>query len=716
MTSSRRIARKAATATIAGLLAALLPAVAHAGGETHNILLVILDDVGADQTRITNPTGADLPRMPTLDALAEQGIDFTFAWAMPECSPSRVSLFTGRYPGRTGVGTPMTPPTLPQSQCSPFELTTPRLLAEAGYEFALFGKFHLAQSDNNPFGLLAPTSVGFDRFDGTLLGGPPYLDPTCAGQLCDGDDCNDGLYSCGFPVDGTAPAICACAFENGDCVDGVDALECLAAGGVPLVASDGTPIRTCDANAIARIEWANYNGNYVWPRTVNLAGTGEQHQARVHADVDQAELAIAYINEQRAAGHRWMCTLSFTGDHDPWQPPTPQNLPPGTNWPRDLPLACDVQDDVANPSEQQRILSNWTIESMDIQIRRVLLATGIAEESKQGLVLTASDTVVIVFGDNGSYLTTVRLPFNPTRAKATAYETGVRVPLVIAGGPVESPGRSVDHMVNIVDLFELFASLAGVDVDAALPPGRVVDSKPMIQYLLDPAAPSARTSNFTQYYAAELIAPCYPCIISAFGIDACTDTILTTETLCTENGGVWYGPTSTDPEPVYLDCCDAYYGLGYADGSNRDQFEAVYAAQSAVTDGRYKLVYSDQPQCLVDAGASDYEFYDLFECHAADVLFGHGIDNPEYDLLASGRPLTALQQAAYDALLAELDAIESSMTPCVGDLTLDGEVGPADLAALLEFWGGPSIGDLNNDAVTDGLDLAVMLSNWGPCR
>ena len=62
------------------------------------------------------------------------------------------------------------------------------------------------------------------------------------------------------------------------------------------------------------------------------------------------------------------------------------------------------------------------------------------------------------------------------------------------------------------------------------------------------------------------------------------------------------------------------------------------------------------------------------------------------------------------------DAIEISMTPCVGDLTLDGEVGPADLAALLEFWGGPSIGDLNNDAVTDGLDLAVMLSNWGPCR
>jgi hypothetical protein len=55
------------------------------------------------------------------------------------------------------------------------------------------------------------------------------------------------------------------------------------------------------------------------------------------------------------------------------------------------------------------------------------------------------------------------------------------------------------------------------------------------------------------------------------------------------------------------------------------------------------------------------------------------------------------------------------MTPCLGDLTLDGEVNQADLAALLEFWGGPSVGDLNNDAETNALDLAMLVAAWGPC-
>lgn len=703
-------------ALVVALPAIALSSAATLGGDPSNILFVILDDVGADQFHLTNPTGVDLPRVPTLDALADRGVNFTNAWAMPECSPSRVSLFTGRFPGRTRVGTPMTPPTLAQSQCSPFEATTPRLLEEAGYSFALFGKFHLAQSDNNPFDLLAPTSVGFRHFDGTLLGGPPFIDPTCAGQLCRDDDCIEDLYSCGFPVDGSQPAICACAFEDGPCFEGVDALECLAAGGVPLVSPDGTPIRTCDPDAIDRIVWSNKNGNYVWPRTVNLAGQAKQTIARVHADVDQAELAIAFINERQAAGDSWMCVLSFTGDHDPWQPPTPANLPPGTIWPEDLPLACGDQQDVSDPGPQQRILSNWTIESMDIQLRRVLLLTGLAEETPKGeLLFKDPNTVIVVLGDNGSYLTTVRLPFNPTRAKATAYETGVRVPLIVSGDLIASPGRGVDHMVNIVDLFELFGELAGIDVHAAVPEGRVLDSESMLPYLLEPKSPSARAFNFSQYFEAELSETCYPCLISAADIDACTDTILTSESLCADMGGVWYGPTASNPEPIYLDCCDLYVGLGYADGSNPNQFDLIAAAQTAVTDGRYKVVFSDLPPCITESGTNEYEFYDLSQCFAADVLFGRGIDNPSFDLLASGRPLTSEQEAAYASLRATMDALLTEMTPCLGDLTLDGEVNQADLAALLEFWGGPSVGDLNNDAETNALDLAMLVAAWGPC-
>ena len=218
------------------------------GSNKHNILFIILDDVGADQLNVSNPVGkalGTLPVTPTIDAIAAQGVNFTNCWAMSECSPSRVCFFTGRYPTRTGVGAPLVPgETLPQSQCSPFEWTTPTVLNAAGYESVLFGKFHLAHNDFNPYGAtnLVPNSIGFTNFNGTLFGAPPPIDATLAGQLI-----AETRYSCGFPVEGNGPAICACLSKGGadggnECTPGVDALECLAAGGVPRVTPSGDPI------------------------------------------------------------------------------------------------------------------------------------------------------------------------------------------------------------------------------------------------------------------------------------------------------------------------------------------------------------------------------------------------------------------------------------------------------------------------------------------
>lgn len=681
----------------------------HGPQPDYNILFIILDDVGADQFQLTNPGGLTLPSTPTINALASQGVRFTDCWAMPECSPSRVSFFTGRFPGRTGVGSPLTQTTLAQSQCSPFEITAPRLLQQAGYASALYGKFHLAQNEYNPFGIAAPASVGFTRFNGTLLGAPPYIDPTIAGQVTDGS--NDGL-SCGFPVENGAPAICACAFPDGGCEERIDALECLVRGGIPLVASDGTPITECDSSAIARIDWSATSGNYAWPRTINEGDQATQIiPARVHADRDQAELAIGFIQAQQSAGHRWMCSLSFSGDHDPWQPPPPSSLPPGTSWPQGLPLLCEPEDNAPNATLQQRLLSNRTIESMDTQIRRVLLESGLASITDGAFQLNAPDTAIVVVGDNGSFLTTVKAPFNPLRAKATAYQSGVSVPLVVAGGPVVQPGRSVNHMVNIVDLFQLFAELAGLDAHASLPPGRPLDSRSMIPYLRNPAAPAQRAFNFTQYSEPYQATPCYPCLISTGGAATCTDSILTTEQLCESQGGVWYGPGRDGSPATATDCCDLWKQLGDPSG-----FAFVYPAQWAISDGRWKLVHNQLESCGTAAGAAEYEFYDLSACFAANALFGHGIDNPEFDLLDTGTPLTPVQQAAYDQLLAASTALVNSMEPCVGDVDMNGIVAGGDLSAMLAFWGVASVADLNNDGITSGPDLSILLANWGPCH
>lgn len=682
-----------------------------------NILFVILDDVGADQLTLSNPSGVGLAPTPTIDTIAAQGVNFTNAWGMPECSPSRACFFTGRFPSRTGVGSPMTTPTLTRSQCSPFEATTPRILTPAGYASALIGKFHISQEQYNPYELLAPTSNGFTNFNGTLLGAPPYIDPTIAGQVTTGRV----RYSCGFPVFDNAPAICACAFPPadgqtaGECLAGVNALECLTAGGVPLVAADGTPIQECDPTAAARIDWDSLNGSYAWPRTVNQDGVASQVTAvRKHADVDQAELAIEFINAQRKEQQqdpsgKWMCTLSFSGDHDPWQPPPPESLPSGTAWPSQLTYACGEQEGVESALLQERLLSNWTIQSLDTQIRRVLIETGLATVEGDTFALTAPDTVIVVVGDNGSFLTSVKAPFNPLRAKATAYQTGICVPLVVAGGPTTAPGRAVNSLVNIVDLYQLWGELAAVDVHAAVPEGRRLDCRSMLPYLTSPATEGLRTWNYSEYFEPHLADVCYPCLISSGSADTCTDTILTSAALCESQGGVWH--------PEATDCCDLRHQMEEAGESIRN-FAVVYAAQRAITDGRWKLVYSEQPECLIADGACDYEFFDLSQCLAAGVLFGHGVDDPQFNLLATCDPeadLNLIQREAYVRMRAKLDVVVASFHSCPGDVTMNGTVNAEDLTVLLGYWGLPSVADLNNDGITNGADLTMMIVDWGWC-
>ena len=58
----------------------------------------------------------------------------------------------------------------------------------------------------------------------------------------------------------------------------------------------------------------------------------------------------------------------------------------------------------------------------------------------------------------------------------------------------------------------------------------------------------------------------------------------------------------------------------------------------------------------------------------------------------------------------ELDGTSS----CPADVTGDGTVDGADLAALLGAWG-TSTNDLNGDGIVDGADLASMLTAWGAC-
>src|SRR6185312_1314053 len=150
-----------------------------------NILFFLLDDVGIDQLTIFENSAVLPPVTPNINLLAQRGVKFTNAWAMPECSPSRAAIFTGRYPLRTGVEAAIVSGHMPQSYMSQFEATLPRVLEKAGYTSALVGKYHLG-SDQDPAGTCAPQTRGFSFFTGGMNAGPPSVDTTAGGVAREG--------------------------------------------------------------------------------------------------------------------------------------------------------------------------------------------------------------------------------------------------------------------------------------------------------------------------------------------------------------------------------------------------------------------------------------------------------------------------------------------------------------------------------------------------
>jgi arylsulfatase A-like enzyme len=124
-----------------------------------NIVLMLSDNLGYGDLGVYGGgmlRGAATPR---LDRLAAEGIRFTNFNVEAECTPSRSALMTGRHPIRSGTNR-AAPPGLPNG-LAPWEYTLAELLADAGYATAIFGKWHLGDSDGR-----FPTDQGFDEWWG----------------------------------------------------------------------------------------------------------------------------------------------------------------------------------------------------------------------------------------------------------------------------------------------------------------------------------------------------------------------------------------------------------------------------------------------------------------------------------------------------------------------------------------------------------------------
>lgn len=148
------------------------PAIARPAAGAPNVLLIMTDDVGFGAS---SPFGGPI-ETPVFAALAQEGLRYTNMTTTGICSPTRAALLTGRNHNAVNVGNVIDAATnfdgftsvIPKSAA-----TGARLLTDAGYNTAMFGKGHITPSwelgPGGPFDRW-PTGLGFQHFYGFLTG------------------------------------------------------------------------------------------------------------------------------------------------------------------------------------------------------------------------------------------------------------------------------------------------------------------------------------------------------------------------------------------------------------------------------------------------------------------------------------------------------------------------------------------------------------------
>ncbi|MHC4153552.1 MAG: sulfatase family protein, partial [Planctomycetota bacterium] len=132
-----------------------------------NIIFIMTDDQ-ADWAFGAAPNAQAYT--PNIDRLRSEGVRLTNCFvATPVCSPSRASLLTSRYSTEVGITDFIKSKKV---GLDPSFATWPRILADAGYDTALVGKWHLGDRDQ-----YHPTHYGYNEFTGFRWGGEISKDP-----------------------------------------------------------------------------------------------------------------------------------------------------------------------------------------------------------------------------------------------------------------------------------------------------------------------------------------------------------------------------------------------------------------------------------------------------------------------------------------------------------------------------------------------------------
>ncbi len=225
--------------------------------------------------------------------------------------------------------------------------------------------------------------------------------------------------------------------------------------------------------------WTDYQG------TVTASGWLETE----YATLNITDASLGWANDQ---ARPWLLVASYNAPHDPL----------------DLPDAACTYSYTDGDFPTEDIGKYQALaECLDIQIGELL--AGLDD---------LDDTLIIFLGDNGTWRDYAEGPFDDGRGKATVFESGVRVPLIVTDGRawqaaqpdfvsttdwqrsptwVNDPGREIADPVSVADIFATVADVADTDGSSG------TDSVSLVPFMKDVPG-IIRDQVYTEMFNSEL--------------------------------------------------------------------------------------------------------------------------------------------------------------------------------------------------------------------
>jgi arylsulfatase A-like enzyme len=245
--------------------------------------------------------------------------------------------------------------------------------------------------------------------------------------------------------------------------------------------------------------------HYHWYRAFSQAGNSWEQEINggnppcpdITYSAEQTRVSASDWIHAPTTTQPFFAYVCFNAPHAPLQIP-PQSRVSASTWSDIINVYnyqyqgqsshCPDPTDACRP-ENIRVL-DWMLESVDTEIKMLMDSMDSA---------TRDNTLVIIVGDNGTPGPFAAVPPNdPNHGKATVYEQGVRVPLIVKGPGVNAQYAytACSGLVHTVDIFPTIAAILGIP----LPPNIDIDGVSFWQMISNPFAASHRTQVFTQIF------------------------------------------------------------------------------------------------------------------------------------------------------------------------------------------------------------------------